>query len=338
VKLTSLFIVPVAYALLLLATANAQDSKYAVSNDLPGISGVTVYTGAPPDFDPITASDADLLTYGYPRRPTPSDKKAYAMWQRAVSTTRVTPELVPNPGRFHRPNQQLATLPATKNTAKTTSGNWSGYSLVGGSPAFDEVVGLWIVPNISTQFESFTGYTSTWVGIDGNCKCDDLIQDGTEQEWVNGKPKYYAWVEFIPESEVVLNSFPIQPGDIISAYSEVGTKNGVITGFFYIANLSTNKSVSTSLAIPKNTTFSGLSAEWIMERTEVGGTFENPLPYYAYAYMDNAWAYRSGSTTRIDYLSQTNQNITMVNPSGKALSEAYEQDSDSLWFEWLAYQ
>ena len=69
----------------------------------------------------------------------------------------------------------------------------------------------------------------------------------------------------------------------------------------------------------------------------MNGSFSNPLPYYAYAYMDDAWAYRAGSTSRITYLSEANENITMVNGSDH-LSEAYEQDSDSMWFKWLAYQ
>ena len=336
-KTTKLCILAITLLLFCIGFASAQNANFVISANLPGISGATIYTGAPEGFNPITASDTDLENYGYPRRPDLSDKKAYSLWRRAISTTRVTPELVVNPDRFHRPNQRLTAGATHKNTTKVSSGNWSGYSLVGGSPKFDEVVGVWIVPNIASQFESFTGYSSMWVGIDGNCDCNDLIQDGTEHDWINGKPTYDAWVEFIPEPEVVLNNFPIQPGDVISAYSEVGTKNGVTTGFYYIANFNTNKSVSTSLAMPKGDVFSGLSAEWIFERTEVGGTFQHPLPYYAYAYMDDAWAYRTGSKSKIDYLSEANENITMVGETGTKLSDAYEQDSDSMWFEWLAY-
>jgi len=313
------------------------DANYAISNHLPGMSAVTVYPGAPAGFDPTTASDEELQAYGYPRRPDPNDKKAYGMWRRAVGSTRIAAELVPNPGRFHRANQQLATVSTVKNTTKVLSSNWSGYSLVGGSPVFDEVVGIWVVPNIGSQFESFTGYSSMWVGIDGNCKCNDLIQDGTEQEWVNGVAKYSAWIEFIPESEIVIKNFPVSPGDIIYATSSVGIKDGVITGFYFMANYNTNISLSASLAMPEGDTFSGQSAEWIVERTEVNGSFDNPLPYYAYAYMDDAWAYRAGSNQRVTYLKEANENITMIDGSAH-LSEAYEQDSDSMWFQWLAYQ
>src|SRR5262249_30753119 len=159
-----------------------------------------------------------------------------------------------------------------------------------------------------------------------NCVCNDLIQDGTEQQFTGGKATYYAWIEFIPQPELKINNFPVLPGDVIYAYSAVGTKNGVITGFYYIANYNTRKAVSASLSIPKNTQFSGKSAEWIVERTEVNGSFTNPLPYYAYSYLDNAFAYRNGSPNHaIAYTAQANQNITMVQGS-TSLSRSYKQD------------
>jgi hypothetical protein len=177
---------------------------------------------------------------------------------------------------------------------------------------------------------------SMWVGIDGNCKCNDLIQDGTEQQFVKGKATYYAWIEFIPNAEVVIQNFPVAPGDVIYAYSAVGTKSGKTAGIYYMANYNTGKSVSASITIPAKTTYSGLSAEWIVERTEVNGSFSNPLPKYAYGYMDDAWAFRSGSTKAINYTAQANENIVMKQGS-TSLSEAYGQDADSMWFKWLAY-
>jgi hypothetical protein len=313
--------------------AHGQD--YATPVSLPGMTGVTTYNSVPQGFDPVYASQQQLQEYGFPNRPDTNDTKAFADWLRAVSVTRITPELVPTT-RYHLPNQRLSKAVVEGNTAHSTSGNWSGWSLIGGSPVFDEVVGLWVVPSVNNQFSSINGYMSEWVGIDGNCKCNDLIQDGTEQQWTGGKATYYAWIEFIPESEIVIPNFPVAPGDVIYAYSAVGVKNDKITGSYYIANYNTKKAVSASLVIPPKTTFSGQSAEWIVERTEVGGSFTNPLPYYADAYMDDAYAYRSGSNHAITYTSESNENIVMAQGSTK-LSDSTEQDSDSMWFHWLAY-
>jgi hypothetical protein len=52
--------------------------------------------------------------------------------------------------------------------------------------------------------------------------------------------------------------------------------------------------------------------------------------------MDNAYAYRNGSNRAINYTSEANENITMIEGS-TPLSKSFVQDSDSLWFQWLAY-
>jgi len=331
---------PLSYSLTLAAALTlgclaASAQQYSTSAALPGVHGVTTYNSVPEGFDPAAASDTELQDFGFPKRPDISDTKAYSRWLQAVSVTRITPELV-NSGRFHRPNQRVGKSTEIENTTHSNSGNWSGWSLTGGSPLFDEVVGLWVVPNVGNSTSTTNGYMSEWVGIDGNCKCNDLIQDGTEQQFTGGKPTYYAWIEFIPEAELIIKNFAVAPGDVIYAYSAVAVKSGKIEGVYYMANYNTKKAVSATITIPPKTTFSGLSAEWIVERTEVNGSFSNPLPFYAFAYMDDAWAYRSGSTHAIDYTAEANENIVMVQGSTQ-LSKSYEQDADSMWFQWLNY-
>jgi hypothetical protein len=202
------------------------------------------------------------------------------------------------------------------------------------------------VPNVGSEpggpdSGAFNGYSSTWVGIDGD-GVSDLIQDGTESDWSsNGSTRYDAWIEMLPASEVVIANFPVQPGDLIYATSTVSVASGgAVTGEYYLANYNTHLSVSASIKMPTSVSYHGVSAEWIMERTDVNGTYENPMPHYAYAYLDNAYAYRQGSSSSISYLSEANQNITMVDPDNRnaVLSDAYEQDGDSLWFQWKAYK
>jgi hypothetical protein len=314
--------------------AYAQENTSA--HILPDKTIVTSYDRVPEGFDPVSASDSQLQDYGFPRRPDLADTKAYAKWQQAVSVERITPEIVVHPGVFHRPNRVVSKSAAIDNTALLHSGNWSGYALSRGSPYFDEVVGTWIVPSINNQYASFTGFGSEWVGLDGDCSCSDLVQDGTSMNWIGGKPTYFAWFESIPEPEMEIANFAVSPGDVIYAYSAFGVKNGVETGYYYLANYNTRKGFSTTLPLPKGIAYHGASAEWIMERAQVNGSFNNPPPDYAYAYMDDAFAYRAGSNRAIAYTSEANQNIVMVQGS-TSLSKSYEQDSDSLWFQWLAY-
>lgn len=312
---------------------SAQEFDTAVK--VPGITGLIAHTGVPQGFDPLSAADSQLEDYGFPKRPDINDTKAYSRWVQAVSGTRIVPEFE-NSGRRHLPNQRTGKSEVVGNTTSSTSGNWSGYSIQKSGTPFVQVEGIWIVPSVNNQFSSINGYMSEWVGIDGNCTCNDLIQDGTEQQYTGGKATYYAWIEFIPQNEVIVPNFSVAPGDVITAYSWVSEKSNVIYGDYYLYNANTKKSVSASIKIPPKTTFSGKSVEWIVERTEVGGSFSNPLPNYAFSYMDNAYAFLNGSSHVYTYTSFPNESITMNQGSTK-LSKAYGQDSDSLWFEWLAY-
>lgn len=326
------------WALALTGWGFAQESGYSHPVSVPGIrSQITVYTSAPAGFDPVNASDEELQTYGFPRRPDINDTRIYQDWKRAVSAERIEPELVAVPGRYHRPNHVTETGETVRNTSALTSGNWSGFALVGGTE-FDQVQGVWIVPNVGgAEKAGIKGYSSMWVGLDGDCKCNDLVQDGTESDYVNGKAIYDAWIEFIPEPEVKIPNFAVQPGDVIGAYSTVGTKNGKLYGIYYIVNYNTNKAVSASLVMPSGDKYVGATAEWIVERTEVGGSFANPMPHYANAYMNDAVAFRVGSSHAYSYSSGANQNITMKASNGHTLSKASQQDSVSIWYQWVGY-
>jgi len=108
-----------------------------------------------------------MAILGGPTRTTPRPMRRGL---RAVGTTRIAAELVPNRERFHRLNQRLATLSSVRSTSKVVSANCGGYSLVGGSPGFNQVVGLWVVTNIGSQFEPFPSDSSIWVGSDSHCQ------------------------------------------------------------------------------------------------------------------------------------------------------------------------
>jgi hypothetical protein len=68
------------------------------------IPGVHTYAEPPKAFNPVTATDVDLATYGFPSRP---DKQAdpddYAVWERAMKRARIrwNGELKPLPSSGH---------------------------------------------------------------------------------------------------------------------------------------------------------------------------------------------------------------------------------------------
>jgi hypothetical protein len=324
----------------------ASAQSYSKEIKLPGVTGLVSHDAVPEGFDPVNASADQLQEYGFPPRPDPSDAAPYARWVKAVSFTRVPGQYV-NTGRYHRSNQSKGPMVAntTDNIAVGKSTNWSGYAITGGA-TLTKVEGAWIVPTVNNQFGiSGDGYMSEWVGIDGDCSCDDLIQDGTEQDWVGGTPGYYAWIEFIPEAELEVSSFPISPGDVMQMYSWESVSGGVVQGNYYYADINTQLSGSASLTIPAGTTFSGKSAELIVEKTQVNGSTNNPLPFYADTWMGFAYAFRSGNNTAIPLVGKATQNIVMCPESGTcttgskgtALSTASSLSADSIWFTWHHY-
>src|SRR5689334_5472712 len=102
------------------------------------------------------------------------------------------------------------------------STNWAGYAVTAGNGSVTKVAGLWVVPPVAT---TNSGYSSAWVGIDG-FNSSTVEQIGTDSDYLNGVPRYYAWYEMYPAGPVNL-SLTVQPGDTISA--SVSYASGVFT-------------------------------------------------------------------------------------------------------------
>ncbi len=199
---------------------------------------------------------------------------------------------------------QLVSGQSSKNTDGTSS-NWSGFVNYWGGTTFsatqiDNIQGYWAVPSATVAFgtctkTSATGtpvYSSAWVGIDGaDSTSSDLLQSGTESDaqCVKGgtvSVKYDAWIEWVPNSETVISNFPVTPGDGI--YDDVSASTAT-TGLCYVADYHTGLSVSVKMTAPAKTKLVGSSAEWIVERPEIGGKLAT-LANYGLVFMDSAEA------------------------------------------------
>lgn len=113
------------------------------------------------------------------------------------------------------------------------STNWSGYvtpSYVTGQQ-YTSASSTWVVPAVST---TSSGYSSSWVGIGGfclnaSCKRVDhtLIQLGTEQDSAGN---YYAWYEMLPNPEVKITGFSVNPGDKVVASLSLQPVAAIVNG------------------------------------------------------------------------------------------------------------
>jgi hypothetical protein len=283
-----------------------------------------------------TLTDAEIYARKYPPRPNAQkDASRYAAWLDLVTSgpTMIAPRVVDDPTRTH--------LDAASN-------NWSGYVLTSppSAPIYAWIYGEWNVPPAYAESGFYTAdHSSLWVGIDG-WGSNDVVQDGTDQDtltifWIQTS-SYTAWVEWFPLTSQTLTSFPVNPGDRIRAWTWLTDANGHYTstptrGNYYVWNQTQNVYTMTSIATPSGTTFSGHSAEWVLERPTVLGTLTN-LTDYSSATLTNAVAYdlQGGSHLYGGDSTDTPHNVTMKNGT-TVLSTVAPLDASSMRFTFHAH-
>jgi hypothetical protein len=190
------------------------------------------------------------------RLPTPVALTILAILAAAGPTLAGAPTAV-----VHAPRIALKPTASSSTTSPFgwASSNWSGYAVTGST--YTSITGSWTVPAVSPSRGST--YSSSWIGIDG-FNNSDLIQTGTEQDYVSGKASYYAWWEILPAAETVIAGDPVRPGDAMSAsIADDGNGEWTIT----LSDRTAGWTFTTTQA------YSGpaQSAEWIEEAPTIGG-------------------------------------------------------------------
>jgi len=137
------------------------------------------------------------------------------------------------------------------------SNNWSGAvweSYPKGT--FQSVTGTFKVPTPSGS----DGYSSVWVGIDGDTCGTAILQTGIYVDIQGGIPSYNAWYEWYPADAVNLNDITISAGDVIQLTITATTnKNGIVK----IENHTKGQAVEQNLS--SNSPLCQQNAEWIVE-------------------------------------------------------------------------
>lgn len=261
-----------------------QKIPYALAST--NMKGVFASPAPPDNFDPNTASAADLVKNGVLwRRPAATDNPALTeAWQKVFSRKwlakdRIVPVSEPQVGKMH-----ILKKPPTKlSDGNYIGGAWAGAGTFSGGP-WTTIVGYWKVPTVSKPTEpagAGGGWdSSSWLGIDGmdfTIVSSDVLQAGVQQAVDSaGKASYIAWYEWYapptPTSppyiwQTNIPNFPVSPGDqLYCSVQYVGKTAGTI----YLANDTTGKHFSITLAPPPGATFSGNTVEWIMEDPDGG--------------------------------------------------------------------
>ena len=274
---------------------------------------ISTFEPPPPGFDPLKASDAELLKHGFPRRPT-EDPRAMERYEAVLRHLQ---------GKFHyivptfRRRDDVRHRPLERSGTEVYA-NWSG--AVQHSPAgqaFRWVQGDWTIPNVYPPTQNEWYYCSNWIGIDGDGS-GDVCQAGIECEVYQSGPSIirniYAWWEWFPEYEIPIPNFPVEAGDEITCL--ICTSGaGATTAAVFMANRSSGAATSFGIKAPGKTQLVGNSAEWVVERPEVNGVLV-PLADYGSVFFFNADAWDGNAV-----LDAGNGNNIDMTEGGSVVSE-----------------
>jgi len=277
-----------------LALANGTPPPESVATDQTNAQEVVISPPPPADFNPLSASDADLDQYGYPPRPdAQSEPDQYAHWKKLVSVPRTASTKLQQTTINNGPAIHVVEGGTLQDGATSVkSYNWSGYAVTaksGKNGAFTKnksaIYAEWVVPVAQQAFGVCNGgydYSSQWIGFDG-FNSSDVLQAGTEVDaYCSGGSTntfYSAWYEWYPYDETRVTSPDVQPGDLMGA--EVWYTTAAPYGNAYLVNYTLQQAATYAFNPPAGTTYVGNSAEWIVERPGVNGGLANLTNYVA---------------------------------------------------------
>jgi len=205
---------------------------------------------APPGFDPLMATDAQLDAYGLP--PRPADANALRDWTQQMSHMHM---VQPPPFLVELPNVRADTIYAT---------NWSGYMVTGPAATFTHAETWYVEPTFYSSVCSSNAEV-TWAGL-GGWNSQNLAQNGTLHN-VPGANDHQAWWEILPGYVVPVNFYAHR------GYEFDASTRRISGGFRFYFYDYYNGAVTAYDAISNS--WDGTSAEAIAERPTINGAFAN---------------------------------------------------------------
>ena len=303
----------VSFSMLAVAQSEDANALFAVAPKLAtSVNGVSIFAVPPKGFNPLTATNEEILTYGLPQRPDKDvDERGYSVWERAMlsSTTHVTDvRATPYSSRAMTPTGKPEKMAESAATA-VSSLNWSGIANTNkntkwnNNTSFTQVASVWNVPFARAPFGdcSFSPLQEvSWNGIDG-WSSGDVVQGGSGSYFTPslfipcvGDANYFGWVEWYPSYPILelkcgSSPCPVSSGDdfFVVTFASPGFANQNV----YVNDLTQGWAGTTNLSWKSGPGVVGNSAEYIVERPCCDSNGRNqPLIDYMYEFFDFAHA------------------------------------------------
>jgi len=230
--------------------------------------------------DLLRAADEVLHRHGLPHRPDPNAlPNAARAWLRVMRRIKRfhVPQLTVRHDYIFRPLKQKQA------SQGGVTSNWGGLVMTD-APPYSEAWGSWTVPDIQIPPNgTFPSYScALWVGLGGYQNDDNLLQAGVLQAvGADGSGECFAWYEWYPAAPIMLSGIDVEAGQAVAVF--IGQyDDGSGRGLIGMANLVTGVAIPMTIVPlpavdacgnavnPPVKAPSGLSAEWIVERPDMG--------------------------------------------------------------------
>jgi hypothetical protein len=258
---------------------------------------ITTSSRPPVGFNPLTASAADLVRFGFPARP--SDPHLLERYQSVMNRIKGRFQYVEPTFRID-PTKSTHTNSGARGAGTETYDNWSGGVVYAPSgQSFKWVQGDWVVPDIYPPTQNQWYYCLNWIGLDGDGS-GDVCQAGmvcaAYQSGSSIIRTIYPFHEWYPSSWVEITNLSINPGDLISMLICTQQGAGSTTATIYFANTTSGVSTSYTITAPSGTSLVGNSAEWVVETPMVNGVLTQ-MPDYGEVFFSTCEAYLTNNTS-----------------------------------------
>ncbi|KAI1331446.1 concanavalin A-like lectin/glucanase [Xylariaceae sp. FL0255] len=246
---------------------------HQTNDQLP--EGVRLPVPPPAGFNPLKASNEDLIKHGLPPKPTRDESpESFVWWEKLCSSagSYVTPGFMPLPARESK---------VDPDTGDEIHHGWSGAVIDASKDyKFNSVRGSWTVSrphpdNWAWQeryWESGHFAAGTWVGMDGSKAphgqgSRDVLQAGIGHRCVVSTHQdtgysIHPWWEWYPEHPWTITGFQVATGDLVGVNITASSSTEARIVF---VNFSACTYTSFDVTAPRNVELKGNCAEWIVE-------------------------------------------------------------------------
>ncbi len=267
----------------------------------PDGTGVRLCPPPSKDFDPFTASEADLIRHGLPLRPdTHGQPGMAALWERQARRYRDFEHLEPRPDPATAAKKPVAAPALGPSPIESC-----GYQLWSTSAPFTALFVTWTVPDLwyspgqfdpINHFHIFVGLGFLDVHVEMTVDPQESV---TAHIWALG---------------VGTVNLPVRPGDVISGALCLNT-NPAGTAAYFLANETTGQTINFAFdsGLPPAVTINaGVSRSGDPSQPP----FFHPLARFGVVYFDEISAYTTSGSRSLT----SGDAITLVDQNGKILA------------------